>query len=664
MRRRAVGIIMALGAVLSPMAAGLPAQAAGGVEVTANVIYTANSFTEVLNTQLTLDLRNVKSPTQSGNTTTNYYYDGYSFGIHPSALNIEVHEAGESVGFEVEVNEDGFVFIVVDFNSRLNYLQTTTLDVDYDIPGPPRTDNLIRVNGALVSAYLYAWGDPGLGSVSLVLPDGQVPDFVGDQQLQPSTEKSRTWVDTDIDDPDAWWAIVDARNNDLLTIVPLTITAHNIVLRAWPTDGEWLETASSVITAGQPEMVKLLGLDWPIDETLIVQESIDPTLSGYGGWFFTDDALIEIGEHLDANLILHEVSHAWFNDDMFHARWIGEGFAEFYGRKTAELIGDGGGVAAEPLSFHPDRFDLNTWPNPSSEADRGQELWGYDTSFYIIQTIVEEVGDDAMREVLQVAYDHSNAYSSDLDEPTGVAEWRRFLDMLEEVGGSTVARELFSEWVLPESRDVILDERDAARTAYHAVLDHGGNWELPLNVAENMSHWNFEIATALISEAEEVLDLRDQAAARATDLNLTLPDVAEVAYETSNESFSATTNILHSEIASLDKMSAALDASRMELNWLHELGLYKEDVPKELAEARDALEAGEFHQADTEAQELIDLMAGAEAEGELRARKIAAAAGGVILGLVLVIWALRRRRKPGSGQLPIETTEAQADAPE
>ncbi len=655
---------MALGVALSPMAPALPAQAGGGIEVTANVIYTPNSFSEVLHTQLTLNLRNVKPPTQSSDTETNYYYYGYSFGIHPSALNIEVNEAGKSVGFEVEVNEDGFVFIVVDFNSRLNYLQTTTLEIDYDIPGPPRTDNLIRINGALVSAYLYAWGDPGLGSVSLVLPDGHVPDFVGDQQLQPSTEERQTWVDTDIEDPDAWWAIVDARNNDLLTIVPLTITAHNIVVRAWPTDDEWLETASSVITAGQPEMVKLLGLEWPIDETLIVQESIDPTLSGYGGWFLTNDALIEIGEHLDANLILHEVSHAWFNNKMFHARWIGEGFAEFYGRKTAELIGEGGGIAAEPLSFHPDRFDLNSWPNPSSEADRGQELWGYDTSFYIIQTIVEEVGDDAMREVLQVAYDHSNAYSTDLDEPTGVAEWRRFLDMLEEVGGSTVSRELFSEWVLPESRDVILDEREAARAAYHAVIDHGGDWALPLNVAENMSHWRFGEATALISGAEEALDLRDEATARATELKLSLPDVAEVAYETSDSSYSAAVKILNTEIASLDKISEALDASRMELTWLHELGLYKEDLSKELAEARGALEAGEFDRADTEAQELIDLMVGAEAEGEVRARMITAAVGGVILGLVLVIWALRRRRNPslaeaseasaqsGSGDLP------------
>ena len=39
-------------------------------------------------------------------------------------------------------------------------------------------------------------------------------------------------------------------------------------------------------------------------------------------------------------LTLHEAAHAWFNQDLFRERWIGEAWAEFYGVHAAAAVGE------------------------------------------------------------------------------------------------------------------------------------------------------------------------------------------------------------------------------------------------------------------------------------------------------------------------------------
>ncbi len=656
------------------VAVPVPAQAADGIAVTGDVLYTADALHETLHTELTLAIRNVTPPTRSGSTTTSYFYNAYSFGVHREAVNIQVLQDGAPADFEVTHDNEGTSRIDLSFNSNLNYQRSTTFSVTYDLPGGPRSDNPFRVNGALTSAFLFAWGDPGLSSVTLRLPQGQEPEFTGSQNLLPSPSEGATWVQTEIDDSFQWFAFVDARNDGALTIEPLSLTNHPIVVRAWPGDTEWLSTVKDVLTDGQPMMQEVLGLEWPVDETLTVQESIDPTLSGYGGWFVTADALIEIGEHLDADLILHELSHAWFNGSLFEERWIGEGLAEYYGRKTAELIGEGGGIAGEPLSFHPSRFDLNSWPGVG-ESDQEEEIWGYETAFYIIQTLAEEIGEESMREVLDTAYNHKNPYLPSLTESTELAGWQRFLDILEEVGGSSKATGLLREWAVAETKGPLLDHRTAIRLRFHNLVAHADTWELPAMIAENLSQWEFEEAEPLIKEAEVVLDLRDSAEDQAGDLGLIRPATAEEAFEAESESFKQANAAIESELASLELYASASTASSADRSWIEELGLIREDPTSELEDAKAAFEAGQFERSDAEAQELIDLIAGAEDTGETTAQAL-----GAIAALMFVAGAvpalLRRRRRRGDsaieGALYLDPTPAppsaisadQAEAPE
>jgi len=644
MRRRRSAALAFLVSLSVVLAVPVPAQAANGIAVTGDVLYTADALEETLHTKLTLGLRNVTPPTRSDLTTTNYFYSAYSFGVHREAFNIRVLQDGKPVDFEVAIDDEGTRRIDLSFNNNLNYQRSTTFTIYYDILGRPRSDNLFRINGALTSAFLFAWGDPGLSSVTLRLPEGQGPEFTGAQNLQPSPDEPATWVQTQIEDSRQWFAVVDARNDGALTIEPLSVTNHPIVVRAWPGDTEWLSTVKGVLTDGQPAIIEVLGLEWPVNETLTVQESIDPTLSGYGGWFFTADALIEIGEHLDAELILHELSHAWFNGSLFEERWIGEGLAEYYGRKTAELIGAGGGIAAEPLSFHPSRFDLNSWPGVG-ESDQEEEIWGYETAFYIIQTLAEEIGEESMREVLDTAYNHNNPYLPSLTESRELAGWQRFLDILEEVGGSSKATDLFSEWVVAESKDPLLDERTEARLKFHNLVAHADTWELPSTIAKSVSQWNFQDAEQLIEQAEGVLDLRDKAQDEARILDLIRPAAAEEIFEAETESFDQAHAALNTELASLELYGTANTASSADLSWKERLGLMRKDIPAELRGARDAFESGQFERSNTESSELIDLIASAEDRGDRTAKALGATAGVILITVVLPPLARRRRRE-------------------
>ena len=86
-----------------------------------------------------------------------------------------------------------------------------------------------------------------------------------------------------------------------------------------------------------------------------------------------------------------------------------------------------------------------------------------------------EVGDDRMRDVFDAAQDRRIAYvgGGTPETVTDRNDWKRFLDLLEEVGGSTSADEAFRRWVVTDAQTELLDARAAARSAYGALVTAG-----------------------------------------------------------------------------------------------------------------------------------------------------------------------------------------------
>src|SRR3954453_19326764 len=103
-------------------------------------------------------------------------------------------------------------------------------------------------------------------------------------------------------------------------------------------------------------------LDWTAQHDRDVRERYTPALEGYAGVFFTDEQRIDVSEDLDPVTIVHEASHAWFNEQLFAERWIYEGLAQEYAWRVQRAVGgEAGGLPKEPDPDDPGFVRLDGW---------------------------------------------------------------------------------------------------------------------------------------------------------------------------------------------------------------------------------------------------------------------------------------------------------------
>jgi hypothetical protein len=137
----------------------------------------------------------------------------------------------------------------------------------------------------------------------------------------------------------------------------------------------------------------------------LITETVTPYLYGYAGWYSRTDNTIEIGDELDAQVVLHEISHMWFNDLLFTTRWIDEGLAQEY---AARAVAQLGGKPATPnaVNVHaPAAIPLEAWDTVDLQAQNSQarETFGYNASWLVVHRLTDEIGVDAVRRVIAAA---------------------------------------------------------------------------------------------------------------------------------------------------------------------------------------------------------------------------------------------------------------------
>ena len=81
-----------------------------------------------------------------------------------------------------------------------------------------------------------------------------------------------------------------------------------------------------------------------------------------------------------------------------------------------------------------------------------------------MQQLTDEIGVDQMGEVLAAVSNRSLAYQSggSSDTTTDAADWQRFLDLVERIGGSETAHDLMVRHVIQSKDRHLLQKRDAA----------------------------------------------------------------------------------------------------------------------------------------------------------------------------------------------------------
>jgi hypothetical protein len=587
--------------------------------------------------------------TPNGTITTRYFFDGAKIVIHAEATRIRA-AAGKRKLATKGTAEDGFAVLQVNFLEDLHYKQSTTFRVDYDLRGgAPRSDSDIRVGSAFATFYAWAFGDRG--DIRIVIPAGFNVETTGSTIAESVKGGVTTLVATGIADPAEWYAVVVADRHDALTTDRLDLAdGEHLVVRAWPEDTDWRTRVGDVLRLGMPVLAEKVGLDWPVDGDIEVAEVHTPLLEGYAGVFYPTEDRIEISEDLDELTIIHEASHAWFNSNLFVGRWINEGFADEYASRVLDEV-SGSGLRPDAVSPTSDgAVDLNTWTHPGrigDDATDQREHFGYEASWTVVRTLIDEIGEDSMRRVLAAANASETAYlgAPDAEKVTITNDWRRFLDLLEQVGDSERADDLFRRWIISPEQEPLLAARGEARTAYAALVDAGKGWQPGYVIRDPLGRWEFARATQEMAEATAILDVRDQIAARAAELGVAPPTALRVAYEGATENLDGVRQMASSQLATATALDVAADHVSAERNVFTSIGLIGEDPVAWLNSASTAFSAGDTAAADDGAAAVESLVTGAADAGRTRVLIAGLAGVGVLGAGAGGAVAMRRRRR-------------------
>src|SRR4029077_16074399 len=87
-----------------------------------------------------------------------------------------------------------------------------------------------------------------------------------------------------------------------------------------------------------PVLGKEIGVPWPHDGALTVQEAVSRSTGGYAGLFDPDERRVEIAYYAGDFVVLHEAACAWSNGTPLADRWANEPFASHYAEEAAGAL--------------------------------------------------------------------------------------------------------------------------------------------------------------------------------------------------------------------------------------------------------------------------------------------------------------------------------------
>ncbi|HEY7969283.1 MAG TPA: hypothetical protein VID95_04755 [Candidatus Limnocylindrales bacterium] len=663
-----VALLLGVAGALAPVTAPIAAAATDGLTVTAAATYSLVPARSVVRVVVDVTARNDKPNLVSGGVRTRYFYDDFRIGIQPEAASIRATDHGATLGTTTRAR-DGYSELEVRFPSSLFYHQVAKVRVTFDLPGgAPRSKSEVRVGPAFATFAAWAFGESG--SVRIVVPAGFEAATSGSDVVRSTSGSNTVFTAANVTDVPSWDVTVNADRPSALTNTRIDLPdGEHLVVHAWPDDPSWSRDVTELLSNGLPKLVEETGLTWPVSGDLDVFEVHTPLLEGYAGIFYEGENRIEISEDLDDLTILHEATHAWFNDTLFDGRWINEGFADTFASRTLDAIGLGGWA---PNAVNPTQtaaVRLNDWTFPGRIADAqtdAQEAYGYDAAWTVVRSIAAELGPDRMRAVLAAAESRQIAYAGagTPEAVTGRTDWRRLLDLFDERGGSRTADDVFRRWVVNDAQRAELDARQTARTAYAGLVDAGAGWLPPMFVRDAMAAWRFDEAASRIDAAHNVLDQRAELDRVASQLGAPAPTDLRAAYQTATSSLESAKTLATREIGDGQAAVAAATAVAAPRDPFMTIGLLGSTPPEaRLATIRAGFSRGDATMA-TEAAALSARLAGAAGVGRERVLVVTliAVIAIVMVFATILIAAHHRRVRRGAGPTRTHVLAASADA--
>lgn len=601
-----------------------------------------------------------------------YYFNGFNLLVPAAAESLAVTDgSGVALDVDTEPVDDYTDLLAINFRRNLFYRQSTRITVSYVlVAGDADSDSIVRVNPASVS--FAAWTSPNLeaATVSVELPADFVDQSLTDVPFTVRPEDTGRALYADGIDPEDYYALVSLTNDDELIVERLEVAdviddpqdldgSGAIVVRYWPGDESWRDHVLEGVGDGLPAMIELIGRPWPIEEELVITESFAPVLYGYAGWYDSRTETIEVTDVPDDHVLYHELTHIWFNNNMFTDRWINEGLAELFAAETERAV-TGNRPTPPPIDEANPLIALSTFDGPLTERE---ELFGYRASWHVMERFAAEIGVEGLARIIEAADNRALSYTGDdVGEADGVAtgaiDWRRFLDLAENVDGSNDGRltQLVRDWVLgaPEAARLsdTLDQRRQSRDRYARLEEAGDEWAPPVGVRRTLTHWGFDRADQQMTAAEEALDRRADLVRTVSPAGADLPSDLETLYEKSDDDFDDLDNALADTEQAADELREAHDAIEADRSILQRIGLLGTDLDRERSEAAEAFGDGRLKTAAAESNEIDELIDDATVNGAIRSATAVLA----LLVLAAIVWFIvrrrRRRRRGRSGGPP------------
>ena len=584
------------------------------------------------------------------------YYPSAIFAVQAGATNVAASSGGQSLAVSLDTSDPDFVGVTVTFAEGVYFEESYPYRVTFDLPDPGGApDRNLRISSTIVAFPVWAFGsadEPG-GSVTVILPGGFNPVVQGDElALSAGPSGELVLATTSLPDPFDFFAYLSADRPGAFNDTQLTVEvgghAAPVTVRAWQDDPDWGTTMASLINDGLPALQRLIGLPYDAPGTLVIEEAATSRLGDYAGIYNKLSGIIRVRYDADAYVGLHEAAHIWFNGDLFHDRWIGEAYAEFYGVQAAQAIGASGDAFDLTDELMANRIPLNDWGEIGG-VELGVEEYAYAASYHLALLIFGRTDVARLQSVWRGADDSEMAYqpANGTGDPQVAGDanlegWQQLLDLLDERAGANFD-DLWTDWVVNDDEQRQMEARATARDHYAAIVADAGTWNLPQDLRISMGSWKFDQAEAAMALAGDVLDARDEIASEAGDLELTPPAELEKLFE-QDGGLNAAKAEADLQMEVLADISVASERVAETETILESIGLLGADPAADLEAARDAYEADRLDDAGRDADRALAARAGAAEAGQTR---VLVAGGGVVVltGLTVIGVRVRRRRR-------------------
>ena len=591
--------------------------------------------------------------------TTRYFYDQAFLAVPPEATSFVVTGGLGRSNWTISERKPTYTLLSLTFGGRLAAGASTKLRLTFALedPGDP-PDRELRVSRTLITFPVWALASTATAgsTVTVSVPAGYNVTFLRGTLPGPTTDAAgdQVWTSEPIPDPLKvdLYVRADRPLQFLETERSVTVdaTTATLTFRSWIDDSAWLSRMEDMFGRGVPALAGAIGLPWPLQGPLTIEEALNPANEALAGSFDPANHVLQVAYNAGAEVALHEAAHAWFNSGLLADRWADEAFASYYAEQAAAALD----LPFEPAVLTPQiqaaAVPLNAWGTGADEpaAGAGQsapEAFGYAASAELARQIAAVTGPAGLQRVWAAIGDRVAPYQppgGPAEELTAPPDWRGLLDLLEDDGTTHVAG-LWATYVVRPEEASMLANRTVARRAYFAAVEQAGDWGLPRAIRDAMRAWQFDVAAPQLSAATAALDARDALAGAAASAGLTMPATLQNWFTEATD-LAPVATLIKDEGDAVTAIAAARRARPADIGpveWVGMLGAHADEL---LDSAVAAFERADPATAGTDAAEAEAIWVDAGNAGRIRVVALAI----VVLIAVLatsVIVVLRRRTR-------------------